>query len=78
MADPSVTVTATDSSGVAYSITLLINGPAAAILAIKKPDVGPDDLGTAYALSNVQRRGSQVVCQTPILFATATIAMDVG
>jgi len=33
---------------------------------------------TLYVLSNVQRNGAQVTCETPVLFSTATIAVVVG
>ena len=74
MTEQSVTITATDGDGVTYSITLLATGPTTADLTLSQ--VGSSN-NESHALSNVQRRGNQVTCTTPVVFWTATIAVTV-
>ena len=68
-ASPTVVVSATDSSGVSHDVQLEAIGPSAATILIDQ---------TRYVLSDVQRLGNQVTCETPVLFATATVAVAVG
>ena len=74
MADPSVTITAIDGGGVAYTITLLATSSTTADLTLSPAGSSNNE---THALSNIQRRGNQVTCQTPVVFWMATIAVTV-
>ena len=69
-ATTSVVISATDSSGVSHDIQLNALGPTAATFLLDQTRYAP--------LSNIQRLGDQVVCETPVFLSTATIAVTVG
>jgi hypothetical protein len=66
----SVSVAATSSSGIDYTIALTVTGPKTATI-----DLGN---GESYALTGMQRNGDSATCQTSVLFATAQVAVLVG